>query len=76
MATVNGATASRAAVWRLDLPASTQPAESTVIADDGRRGGDESAFEDDERVVVDARDLQDGGKYRCKSRRGTPRHSG
>ncbi|PNY27273.1 Uncharacterized protein TCAP_02805, partial [Tolypocladium capitatum] len=65
MATTKGtSTASRAAVWKLDVPSSTQPAESTIVADDGRRGGDESAFDDDERVVVDQRDLQDGGKYR------------
>ncbi|KND90486.1 hypothetical protein TOPH_04669 [Tolypocladium ophioglossoides CBS 100239] len=65
MAATNGtSTASRAAVWRLDVPASTQPAESTIVADDGRKGQDESAFDDDERVVVDPRDLQDGGKYR------------
>ncbi|POR39426.1 Uncharacterized protein TPAR_00378, partial [Tolypocladium paradoxum] len=64
MATSGTSTTSRAAVWRLDVPASTQPAESAIVADDGRRGLDESAFDDDERAVVDARDLQDGGKYR------------
>ncbi|RSL70563.1 hypothetical protein CEP54_001711 [Fusarium duplospermum] len=57
------ASPSRAAAWKLDLPTSSHPAESVRLPDDGSKDA-ESIIGDDERVLVDHGDLQEGGKYR------------
>ncbi|KAI8683849.1 Serine protease [Fusarium keratoplasticum] len=54
---------SRAAAWKLDLPTSSHPAESVKLPDDGSKDA-ESIIGEDERVLVDHGDLQQGGKYR------------
>ncbi|UPL00234.1 hypothetical protein LCI18_011168 [Fusarium solani-melongenae] len=54
----------RAAVWKLLPPTSNHPAESTIIPDDGSKGGHESIIGEDQRALVDYSDLQEGGKYR------------
>lgn len=59
------ASPSRAAAWKLDLPTSSHPAESVKLPDDGSKDA-ESIIGEDERVLVDHGDLQEGGKYRCK----------
>ncbi|KAG9495214.1 hypothetical protein J7337_013449 [Fusarium musae] len=55
---------SRAAAWTLSLPASSQPAESALLPDDGSRGSSESIIGDDLRQLVDLQDFYEGGKYR------------
>ncbi|KAI8690606.1 Serine protease [Fusarium sp. Ph1] len=57
------ASPSRAAAWKLDLPTSSHPAESVKLPDDGSKDA-ESIIGEDERVLVDHGDLQEGGKYR------------
>ncbi|RSM11261.1 hypothetical protein CEP52_003134 [Fusarium oligoseptatum] len=57
------ASPSRAAAWKLDLPTSSHPAESVRLPDDGSKDA-ESIIGEDERVLVDHGDLQEGGKYR------------
>ncbi|KAF7555830.1 hypothetical protein G7Z17_g1919 [Cylindrodendrum hubeiense] len=54
----------RAAAWKLDLPATSHPAESTILPDDGCKKDEESIIGEDERALVDLGDLREGGKYR------------
>jgi hypothetical protein len=56
---------SLAGTWTLQVPKTTTRTESAELPDDGRFG-EESVFTPDERCLVDERDYQDGGKYRCK----------
>jgi hypothetical protein len=55
----------RAAAWTLSLPTTTKPVESAILPDDGSKGSSESIIGEDLRELVDSRDMQDGGKYRC-----------
>ncbi|KAF9772334.1 hypothetical protein IL306_009967 [Fusarium sp. DS 682] len=56
--------AGRAAAWTLSLPTTSEPAESTILPDDGSKGSSESIIREDLRQLVDPHDIQDGGKYR------------
>ncbi|WDK18418.1 ATP synthase F1 [Colletotrichum graminicola] len=53
----------RAAVWSLKSSNPDLPAESAILPDDGSNGT-ESVFENDNRRLVDIKDLADGGKFR------------
>lgn len=56
---------SRAAAWALSLPSSSQPVDHVILPDDGSKGSSESIIGEDLRQLVDSRDIQEGGKYRC-----------
>ncbi|KAF5705823.1 glutamyl endopeptidase [Fusarium globosum] len=55
---------SRAAVWTLSLPSSSQPVDHVILPDDGSKGSSESIMGEDLRQLVDSRDIHEGGKYR------------
>ncbi|KAI8712769.1 hypothetical protein NCS52_01375900 [Fusarium sp. LHS14.1] len=55
--------AKQAAVWKLSDPDNPQPANETLLPDDGSQSG-ESVYDLDMRTPVDPADFQDGGKHR------------
>lgn len=67
--TTNGPTSKasvKAAAWSLEVPQSRLlSTESAITPDDGSHDS-ESIIGKDERVLVDKRDILDGGRYRCE----------
>lgn len=56
-----------AASWTLNLPDEFWPVESTVLLVNGSALADGSYIGKDQRRLVEEKDFQDGGKYRCTS---------